>query len=129
MRAKPKSIFVSVFFLAAVFLIGALLGCQQEVRYSPSEISGYPEATQKLIREGKVAMGMTPDEVRYAWGAPSEVNILPPTSDGKSRQEWVYKDTLSLSKTSLFFTDGRITEMTSSGISSRKFVSPSTESK
>ncbi len=127
---KAKRIFAAVFsFVVAFSLMGALLGCQQEVRYSPSEISGYPEATQKLIREGKVSMGMTPDEVRFAWGAPNEVNILPPTKDGKSRQEWVYKDTLSLSKTRLFFTDGRVNEMSSSGISSRKFVSPNIESK
>ncbi len=126
---KAKSTFVAVFFLAVVFFLMGAMGCQQEVRYSPSEISGYPEATQKLIREGKVSMGMTPDEVRYAWGAPSEVNILSPTKDGKSRQQWVYKDTLSLSKTSLFFTDGKVTEMTSSGISSRKFISPNTEIK
>nr|MDA8088559.1 hypothetical protein [Nitrospiraceae bacterium] len=71
---KAKSTFVAVFFLAVVFFLMGAMGCQQEVRYSPSEISGYPEATQKLIREGKVSMGMTPDEVRYAWGAPSEVN-------------------------------------------------------
>ncbi len=127
---KLKRIFVSVFSFAVVFsLMGAMLGCQQEVRYSPSEISQYPQATQKLIEEGKVSMGMTPNQVRFAWGAPNEVKILPPTKTGQSRQEWVYKDELSISETRLFFTDGHVTEMTSKGLSSRKFVSPNVQSK
>ena len=119
---KTKSLFALAFFLTTVFFV---FGCTQEVRYSPSEISGYPAATQKLIREGTIAMGMTPDQVRYSWGAPSEVNVLPPDKEGKTRQEWIYKDTISLSTATLVFVNNELMEISTKGLTSRKFVSPS----
>lgn len=112
--------------IAAAGIITAifLTGCQKEVRYSPSEITQYPADVQAHIRAGEVTMGMTPDEVRFAWGAPSQVNVLKPAPNGDMREEWIYKDVTTFSSTTLEFTAGKVTEMSSSGISGKKFVEP-----
>ncbi|MDA8155041.1 MAG: hypothetical protein M0Z52_01095 [Actinomycetota bacterium] len=110
--------------IAAAALVAAifLAGCQTEVRYSPSEISRYPADVQAHIRAGEVTMGMTPDEVRFAWGSPSDINVQTPAANGDMREQWIYKDIAS--STTLQFTAGKVTEMSSSGISGKKFVEP-----
>ncbi len=82
----------------------SLMACAGGIRYSPGEIRDFPEAIQKHIRAGEVVMGMTQIQVRYAWGAPSEVKVLEP-KDGKYREMWVYSTT-GLLKTRLIFEDG-----------------------
>ncbi|MDA8168318.1 MAG: hypothetical protein M0Z59_01295 [Nitrospiraceae bacterium] len=110
-----------ILFVSALLMAGALLGCAQEIRYSPSEISQYPPDIQSHIRNGEVMMGMTPEQVRYAWGAPTDVNILQP-QNGKSREEWIYK---SLASTmTVEFTGGKVSEIMSSGIGGRKYSQP-----
>ena len=117
-----------LFSILAVFLgVTAFAGCVTEkARYSPSEISGYPEHIQKLIREGTVEMGMTPDEVRFAWGSPSYITVLPPAANGTAREQWTYKEILGTAKTNLVFTGGKVTEMSSTGLTSKKFSSGTT---
>lgn len=108
--------------LAAALLICA---CAGQVRYSPSEISKYPPDIQEKIRAGEVAMGMDTNQVRYAWGAPTEINVLPPSETGASREEWIYKNNLTFSRSTLVFTDGKVTELLSSGIKNKSFEEPS----
>jgi hypothetical protein len=52
-----------------------------------------------------VAIGMTPQQVRYAWGAPSTINVLPPTENGKKKEEWLYSSALVMKKRLLFIED------------------------
>ncbi|MDA8086683.1 MAG: hypothetical protein M0Z75_08285 [Nitrospiraceae bacterium] len=125
MKSSGRVLLLRVFGTVVVLGAFSLAGCATEkARYSPSEISGYPAHIQKLITEGTVEMGMTPDEVRFAWGSPSYIEILPPSPDGKPREQWTYKEDLGLSSTNLIFTDGKVTEMSSKGVTSKKFVSP-----
>jgi len=84
------------------------LGCIESARYSPDEIKEFPPATQEHIKIGKVVPGMTPQQVRYAWGSPANVNILKPSEEGKYREEWIYTR-LGIFKTRLIFIDGKLT--------------------
>jgi hypothetical protein len=122
---KKSGYFVSFFTSMVILLLFFALGCTKEVRYSPAEISKFPPEIQKVIREGNVAMGMTPEQVRYSLGAPSEINVLKPTPEGKLREEWIYKE-LGV-QTKLGFTEGRLTEFDTSGMGAApgiKLVTP-----
>jgi len=90
------------FFMVLCFL--SLFACSSGIRYSPGEIRNFPEDIQKHIQAGEVVTGMTQMQVRYAWGAPSEVKVLEP-KDGKYRELWIYS-TSGLLKTRLLFVDG-----------------------
>ena len=120
-----KCLAVFIFVFAAV----VLAGCAHSIRYSPSEISGYPPAIRKDIQEQTVAMGMTPNQVRFAWGAPSNIIVLPPAPNGQRREKWTYSELLGTAHTTLIFTGGRVTEMSSKGPTSKKFIVPSTPGK
>ena len=117
-----KSFWAALF--VSFFAIAALGGCAHTARYSPSEISGYPPAVQKYIRQQTVAMGMTPNQVRFAWGAPTYITVLPPSLNGEPREEWTYKELLGTAHTTLVFTGGRVTEMSAKGPTSKKFIVP-----
>lgn len=97
--------FLRLFWYSALLLCSvSLLACATGVRYSPGEIRNFPEEIQKHIQAGEVVTGMTQIQVRYAWGAPSDVQVLEP-KDGKYREMWVYS-TSGLLKTRLIFVDG-----------------------
>ncbi|MDA8388773.1 MAG: hypothetical protein M0Z58_08960 [Nitrospiraceae bacterium] len=124
---KKRGFFLRFSCAAAFIAAVALAGCATpRARYSPSEISGYPPNIQKLIQQGTVEMGMTPDQVRFAWGAPSYITVLPPASDGQPRERWTYKEVLGTASTMLLFTGGKVMEMTSTGLASKKFIAPGT---
>jgi len=98
-----------VVVMLAFFCIAAF-GCTKSVRYTEDEIKGYPSNVQEQIRKGTIDLGMTKDQVRYAWGAPSSIRILEP-SEGKSREEWLYAEqaTMGVIGTKiLFFFDGKL---------------------
>lgn len=82
-------------------------GCTSPVRYSETEIQGYPSNIQDNIRKGEVALGMTPEQVRYAWGNPDYQKILDPY-EGKSRTEWIYSKLGIIGTRILFFYDGKL---------------------
>jgi hypothetical protein len=88
------------------------------VRYSPSEISSYPSGIQEHIKKGEVALGMTPLEVRYTWGAPDVVRIPGAGTDGRFREIWVYR-TLGVFAKRLVFVDGKLSGIIS-GLSWRR---------
>jgi outer membrane protein assembly factor BamE (lipoprotein component of BamABCDE complex) len=94
--------------LAFVFI--AAVGCTKAVRYTEDEIKAYPDGIQEQIRKGTVDLGMTKDQVRYAWGAPGSIKVLEPY-EGKSREEWIYDEQVTMGVFGtkiLFFYDGKL---------------------
>jgi uncharacterized protein YneF (UPF0154 family) len=78
---------VMLFVLILSFLLG--VGCTKAVRYSEEEIKNFPPEAQENIRKGQVVLGMSPQEVRYAWGSPDSIRILEPF-EGRQMEEWIY---------------------------------------
>jgi len=100
---------VILFSVVVSLLIGIFLqsGCTQQIRYSENEIKGYPAKTQEYIRKGEIAPGMTPEQVRYAWGNPDSQKILEPF-EGKTREEWIYAKMGVLGTKILLFYEGKL---------------------
>lgn len=102
--------------LGFCFVAAAILsaGCTKSVRYSPEEIKDYPPHIQEQIEKGEVSLGMTKQQVRYAWGYPSQINILSASEDGKAREEWIYSKKglvfIFLDKR-LLFVDGKVADI------------------
>jgi len=96
---------VILFVLALAFLLGA--GCTKAVRYSEEEIKSFPPEAQENIRKGQVDVGMSPQEVRYAWGSPDSVRILE-TYEGKQLEEWIYSTLPVYGTRLLLFYDSRL---------------------
>ncbi|MGB9892055.1 hypothetical protein [Thermodesulfovibrio yellowstonii] len=96
---------ILITLLIAVFIFGC---ASQGVRYTYDEIKNYPPDVQERIAKGEIALGMTKEQVRYAWGPPSTTRILTPEK-GKQREEWVYSSSLGLLKSRLIFVDGKLT--------------------
>ncbi len=94
--------------LVAVCMGCLLVSCAPQVRYSPSEITKFPERIQENIKKGKIALGMTPQQVRYAWGAPNAVDLLGTDAGGSFVEEWIYAP-IRIRGTKLVFTDGKLT--------------------
>ena len=78
---------VLFFVLASLFVLQ--VGCTKSVRYTEEEIKGFPAGVQENIRKGQVDLGMSQQEVRYAWGSPDSIRFLP-SYEGKAREEWTY---------------------------------------
>jgi len=97
-------------FAVLVCLCIAQVGCTKSVRYTEDEIKGYQSSIQEQIRKGTIDLGMTKDQIRYAWGSPDFIKLLEPF-EGKSREEWLYTEqgTLGVIGTKiLFFYDGKL---------------------
>lgn len=106
---KKYLLFVVILTLA----FWSFSGCSKTVRYSPEEIKDYPPAVQEQIRQGNVVVGMTTQQVRYAWGPPSTVNVIAPTAEGKPREEWLYT-TMGIGvflERRLIFVDGKVVDI------------------
>jgi len=95
-----------IVILAVSFLFG--VGCTKSVRYTEEEIQQFPPETQEHIRKGEVKLGMTTQQVRYAWGAPNSIKFLEPTPEGKTREQWVYSKLGVFSTKLLVFVDGKL---------------------
>ncbi|MCX7987904.1 MAG: hypothetical protein N2647_00480 [Thermodesulfovibrio sp.] len=95
--------------LIMLLLAVLIFGCaSQGVRYTYDEIKNYPPEIQERIAKGEITLGMTKDQVRYAWGNPSSTRVLTPEK-GKQREEWIYSSSLGLLKSRLIFIDGKLT--------------------
>jgi len=93
-----------------ILLCITAIGCTKSVRYTEDEIKDYPANVQEQIRKGTIDLGMTRDQVRYAWGAPNSIKVLDPF-EGKSREEWLYTEqsTMGVLGTKiLFFYDNKL---------------------
>jgi outer membrane protein assembly factor BamE (lipoprotein component of BamABCDE complex) len=99
--------------LLAVLSLSLLLflsGCSKSVRYTEEEIKTFPNEIKENVRKGQIALGMTPEQVRYAWGAPDSIKFLE-AFENKSREEWTYsfKETLNvITFKVLLFYDGKL---------------------
>lgn len=102
-----------VLIACAVLLL--TVSCTKAMRYTDDEIRQFKPEMQERIKTGEVATGMTYVQVRYAWGAPGTVNVLPPGEDGIEKIEWIYKTWGGMFKTYLRFKDGKLAEIISSG--------------
>lgn len=95
--------------LLALFIALFVFGCASSgVRYTYDEIRHYPPDIQERIVKGEIAFGMTREQVRYTWGAPSSIRVLTPEK-GKQKEEWIYSSSLGILKTRLIFLDGKLT--------------------
>jgi hypothetical protein len=68
----------------------------------PQTIRNWPPEIWSAIEEGRVVIGMTPEEARMSWGNPKSVNRTV-TALGVDEQ-WVYNDL-----TFIYFRDGKVT--------------------
>lgn len=82
-------------------------GCVKSIRFTEEEIRNFPPNIQENIRKGEIALGMTKEQVRYAWGSPDSIRILSPI-DEKSREEWIYSYLGIFNTRILFFLDGKL---------------------
>jgi hypothetical protein len=98
-----KKVILTVLILS--FLLG--VGCIKSVRYSEEEIKTFTPETQEYIRKGQVLLGMSTQEVRYAWGSPDSIRILEPF-EGKQREEWIYSTLPVYGTRLLLFFDGKL---------------------
>ncbi len=97
-----------IIFLAATFFV--LSACAREMRYSSDEIAAFPIDVQEHIKKGEVVPKMTPQHVRYAWGAPARIRVLEPSNNNKERLEWIYQS-LGVFNTKLIFEDSKLVEI------------------
>ncbi len=96
--------------IVSVLLFFLQVGCAKSIRYSADEIKDFPPEIQEHVKKGEVMLGMTPQQVRYAWGAPDSIRILEPF-EGKTREEWIYSSagTMGVVGTKLLiFYDGKL---------------------
>lgn len=113
MRGKNSLTVVSRAALGLALTL-ALGGCAAApARFTHDEIKGFPVEVQENIIKGQVVPGMTPQQVRYAWGSPDSVRTLQP-QDGKLAEEWVYTSGVGLFKTTLTFIEGKLVYIVSS---------------
>ncbi len=107
MKSKGFGIMIFSFFLSGIMI----MGCAKTARYSPEELKGFPPEIQEHIKSGEVVIGMTTQQVRYAWGAPSAINVLPPAEDGKIKEEWIYSKVGLFLDKRLLFIDGKLVDI------------------
>lgn len=94
--------------LSILLILIFLYGCTTTpVRFTIDEIRGFPLDVQEKIIKGEVALGMTTQQVRYAWGSPSSIRALEPL-DGKQREEWIYTTVGIFENRRLLFIDGKL---------------------
>lgn len=95
--------------ISTILLILILLyGCTTTpVRFTIDEIKGFPLDVQEKIIKGEIALGMTTQQVRYAWGSPSSIRVLEPL-EGKQREEWIYTTAGIFENRRLLFIDGKL---------------------
>jgi hypothetical protein len=83
------------------------VGCIKSIRFTEEEIKDFSPNIQDHIRKGEIALGMTKEQVRYAWGSPDSIKILLPI-DGKAREEWIYSSFGVIGTRLLLFLDGKL---------------------
>lgn len=61
-----------------------------DLRVPPPDLeNAYRQRFEGLVATGKVAIGMTEDQARRAWGSPDKIN--PTITERGRREQWVYR--------------------------------------
>jgi len=94
--------------LLAVFALLLAAGCSQGIRYSPGELEIFSPEVREHIKNKEVSLGMPQAAVRYAWGAPKAVKVIPEDNS----EIWVYSD-IRVYVRKLTFVNGRLKGSTS----------------
>ncbi|MFQ3573096.1 MAG: hypothetical protein SNJ53_00515 [Thermodesulfovibrionales bacterium] len=88
-----------------------------EIRFTKEEIKAYPPEIQQMIINAQVSTGMTPHQVRNAWGSPEGVSSY--KHGEKNVEEWTYSSS-ALCRLSLIFLDGKVSGIVrTEGLSSK----------
>jgi hypothetical protein len=99
--------------LPVLVVVMIVLSCASwRPAYSPLEMEMFPPKVREHINNAEVAIGMSPVAVRYSWGAPKAVRVLPTDENGNLREEWIYTK-LRLYSTKLTFLNGRLADIVS----------------
>jgi len=84
-------------FCLAVALATFGAGCsstpQSRIKKDPAAFNAYPADVRRLIEQGQVAVGFTPDQVRLALGDPDRV--ITRTSSTGNADIWIYRENKS----------------------------------
>ena len=94
-----------ILIVAAALFIVSCAG--QIVRYSPYELQDFRPEIQEHIKNSEVALGMSPQAVRYSWGGPRLVHVRDDVESGYT-EEWIYTR-FRIFVTRLIFTEGKLT--------------------
>lgn len=73
-------------------------------RERAEKISLYPRQIQQLIREHKIKLGMTNEQVIFSWGQPLEINRT--VTNHCIYEQWVYPGRSSYKRSYLYFHNG-----------------------
>jgi len=73
-------------------------------RERAEKISLYPRQIQQLIREHKIILGMTNEQVIFSWGQPLEINRT--VTNHYIYEQWVYPGRSSYKRSYLYFHNG-----------------------
>lgn len=76
----------------------------EQARADSISVKRWPAAMKKLVREKRVAIGMSAEMVRLSWGAPEHINRSITTSG--THEQWVYGG-----GTYVYLTSGRVTSL------------------
>ncbi len=99
-----------MYYLIFVIAIMLFVGCSSPaVRYTSEEIRAFPPDIQHRIIKGEITTGMTPQQVRYAWYAPKNVQTTK-TADNKIVEEWTYSN-MGACPISLYFSEGKLSSI------------------
>ena len=101
-----------IFLLFSIVFLILQTGCTKSLRYSQEEINDFPAGVQEHIKNSEIDISMSKLQVRFSWGGPDVVNVLPPDEEGRERVEWIYKK-MHIFKTRLIFTDDKLSQIIS----------------
>ncbi len=91
MKTASKTIAVGLWlFIACLFLAGCASSPTSRADKNSAAVASWPADVQTKVREGKVAVGFTQEQVRVAMGDPDQT--LTQTAAQISREIWVYLD-------------------------------------
>jgi len=111
MSLSARMLFFLVFLAGATIFVGP--GCappKPGLRYTYMEIETYPTDVQEAIRNREVLIGMTPEQVRYALGAPESARTFAPRQN-EIAEEWTYRSVMQMKTVYLVFEQGKVSKI------------------
>ncbi len=82
------SAFARLFAVVVILLLGGCATPEMRISSNPAMFASLPPEHQVLVRQGRVAEGMSMDAVYLAWGSPDHYRES--LEDGRQRVTWLY---------------------------------------